>query len=77
MVLNVKIISLNARGLKDDFKRRQLFKIIREKNADIALLQETHCTKEVAKIWESEWAGKMIHSYGTSGARGVSILFKR
>lgn len=44
-------------------------------NIDIVFLQETHCTNN----WETDlffksWKGEMIHSYGSSFSRGVSIL---
>ena len=38
------------------------------------ILQETHSTVEIEKIWEHEWGGKIIYSHGTSAARGIAIL---
>ena len=58
-------------------KRKEIYQYIRQKGADIILLQETHATDESAKTWAAEWGGEWINSYGTSSARGVAILITR
>ena len=70
------IISLNVRGLGDTNKRRSIFDEYR-KRCHILCLQETHVTEKVEKLWETEWGGKIVSSFGTSAARGVCILVKR
>lgn len=45
--------------------------------ADIVLLQETHCTDKEQKIWLAEWGGTGFFSNGRSNARGVCTLFKK
>ena len=75
--MNSKIVSLNVCGLRDLSKRRQLYRVVKEKGAVIVFLQETHCTPEVDKLWEMEWAGVMLNACGESNDRGVSILFKK
>ena len=62
------------RGLNDNFKRRKIFRYLHEKRVDIALVQETHSTKNVEKIWKNEWGGKIYFDHGESNARGVAIL---
>ena len=59
------------------FRRRQLFRVLKEKGTDIALLQQTHLTQEALSLWQSEWGGKIFVSNGESNARGVAILTKR
>ena len=61
------------RGAGDVKKRRAIFDKHRI-NGDIIILQETHSSKEVEKIWEHEWGGKIIFSHGTTAARGVALL---
>ena len=68
-----KIFSLNARGLANAQKRRAIFEKHR-KTADILILQESHSTKDIELIWESEWGGKIIFSHGSSAARGIMVL---
>ena len=64
----------NARGLGDGVKRKIVFDWLREKHKGIILLQETHSTVEVEKIWASQWGGKIFFSHGSSNSRGVAIL---
>ena len=47
---------MNARGLSNEHKRKTIFGYHRA-NADILVLQETHSTNEVERIWENEWGG--------------------
>ncbi len=72
----LKILSYNCNGMLNDTKRRQIFTYLRDKKADICLLQETHSVNNLEKIWESQWGGKIIFSHGLSNARGVCILFR-
>ena len=56
----LKIGSLNCRGLfSDQIKRRDLFLRCREMY-DISILVDTHSTKEVEHIWQAEWGFKEI-----------------
>ena len=52
--LNLKCLSLNARGLNKSIKRRSIFRWLHKQNKDVILLQETYSSKETAKIWETE-----------------------
>ena len=38
------------------------------------IMQETHSSKEVENIWQSEWGGKAVFSHGTSTSRGVAVF---
>ena len=49
------IVSYSVRGLRDQTKRRQTYKILKDKPAEIILVQETHITPDVANIWRCEW----------------------
>lgn len=63
--------------MRQPLKRRALFKELRNFQADICLLQETHATQNDQKIWTSEWGGKILFSNGTSNSRGVAFLLNR
>lgn len=67
--------SLNARGLNQARKRRQLFRWLHNYKFDVIFLQETYSTKEVETIWNSEWGGKIFYSHGSNHSKGVAILF--
>ena len=68
-----KILSVNARGVANETKRRAFFDYHRI-NADILVVQETHCTESQESIWTSEWGGKAIFSHGTNKARGIAVF---
>ena len=69
------ISSLNARGLSNKSKRREVFGWLREKNFSVFFLQEAHCTKETENMWRSEWGYQAIFSSYSSESAGVCILF--
>lgn len=56
---------------------KAVFASLRDAKNDVCFLQETHSTKEREKIWASEWGGQIFFANGSSGSRGVAILFSR
>ena len=74
---NIGIYSMNARGLSDRQKRSQVFTWLRNKNANVFFMQETHSTLQYEKTWTEDWGdGALYFSHGTSNSRGVCILIK-
>ena len=71
----VKLISYNARGLRQEKKRRRLFSYLHRRKADINCIQETHSTLSDETFWKNEWGGNIIFSHGRSDSCGVCILF--
>lgn len=67
--------SYNVNGLRNPDKRREIFHYLRTFKTDLILLQETHSTQEVERVWSNEWGNQIIFNHGTSAARGVVILF--
>ena len=65
------------RGLGNCMKRKCLYKYFQDKNLDIIFFQETHGTAKLNKEWQKESGYHWFSSSGSSGARGVSILFTR
>ena len=74
---NIKVVSLNVRGINNCMKRRKVFRYLKRNKADICFLQETFCSKEKEAIWASEWGNTCIFSNGQSNSCGVAILFKK
>ena len=71
------IYSMNVRGLKDRNKRVQVFSWLKNRNANIFFLQETHSTSDTENAWKEDWGNSnMFFSHGTSNSRGVCVLFK-
>ena len=73
----LNILTCNVRGLGNHVKRKQIFQYLRNKNIDIAFVQETHGTASSKRIWKSQWGGKAIFANGQGNARGTAILFAR
>ena len=73
--MDLKICSLNVRGLGDNQKRREIFNWLRSKALSIYFLQEVHCSENVTTIWSAEWGYKTLFSSFSSAKRGVAILF--
>ena len=73
--MNLKIASLNVRGIGNNTKRREVFNWLRSKNFSIYMLQEAHCTENTTDIWTSEWGYKTLFSCCASNKAGVGILF--
>ncbi len=70
-------MSLNARGLRDGKKRREIFRWLkRYYNAreSFVFLQETHSSEEDHELWKTEWGGDIVYAHGTTSARGCAIL---
>ena len=76
-MVKLKIMSNNIRGLSDYNKRRDLFHAFHKAKYDVILLQEVHSTKEIEKIYNTQWGSKIWFSHGSSQARGVAILFNK
>ena len=76
LLLMVKIISQNVRGLVNFNKRREVFAYLRERG-EVICIQETHSTPETENMWQSQWGSNCYWSHGTSNSRGVGILINK
>ena len=73
----IRLLSLNVRGLRNSKKRRGLFGWLkRYHNAQdsFVLLQETHSTPEVERMWVHEWGSPIVFSHGVNNSCGVMII---
>ena len=78
-VINIKLYSLNVRGLVEKVKRRCVFDWLRNSQYEMFFLQETHSTRECEKVWANEWGYKIYFSHGRIqdfGKGGGNILLK-
>ena len=64
------------RGIANTEKRRAIFDHYRN-TSDLLILQETHSTPEVEKIWTNEWGGEAFFAHGTSQARGIAVFMTK
>ena len=77
-MVDLKVVSLNTRGMRNGIKRRKLFRFVKVRHkADVVLFQETHCDNKVEEIWSNEFGNKIIFANGESNARGVAIALNK
>ena len=64
--MTMRLLSLNVNGLCNINKRNSIYNWLKEPNADVIFLQETHCNNENDKIqWQKEWDGLTYWCIGT------------
>ena len=73
--MNLKLGSINVRGLGDRFKRRETFNWMRFKKMSIYFLPETHCMENNQHNWKAEWGYQALFSCHSSKKAGIVILF--
>ena len=72
---NIKIISVNTRGLADNQKRRDVLNYLKSKKAAIICIQDIHIEPGKVNCMLVEWGLGGIISPGTNNSRGTAILF--
>ena len=75
--LNLKIITMNVRGIRNSKKRKSLFQTFKLGKYDIICLQETHITYNDIKLIENEWGTNFHISEGSTHSKGLLTLFGR
>ena len=73
--MDLKIGSINIRGLGDRSKRREIFNWLKRKQMSIYFIQEAHCTDDNMHNWRAEWGYQALFSGCSSVKAGVAILF--
>ena len=71
----LRIVSLNAKGLRGASKRRAVVEWSKQKG-DIIFFQETFSTIDIVYQWERDWNGKCFLSHGSCHSRGVCTMIK-
>lgn len=76
MNLNVSLISLNVRGLRNYKKNRKMLNWILKHGgkSGISFLQETHSSDDIEHKWKQRFKGEIIFSHGSKHSKGVAIL---
>ena len=76
--ITLSVLSININGMSEEKKRNNLFDILKNKNIDITLIQETHSTENLINKWEKKWLGKSFRNSGiVAKSSGVAILIKK
>ena len=75
--MELKILSVNCRGLGLIEKRLDVFNYLKSKQCDIYCLQDIHSTVGSEMFIESQWGNRCLFSSFSSSSRGVAILFSK
>ena len=70
----ININSFNTRGLRNDFKRNNIFKWLKNSHPGISMIQESHSIIIDHDKWAKEWNGLIFFSDGNSNSKGVATL---
>jgi len=71
----LRVRSLNVNGMRDEKKKCLLSEMIRLKDQNVVLLQETHSDKGTEVDWGLWREGEKVLSHGTDLSAGVAVLF--
>lgn len=72
----VVLLSVNVNGLRNRNKRQNIFNWFNKQNADIILIQETHCENtQTEHEWISDWKGNSYWSHGTTLSKGERFFY--
>lgn len=73
----IKILSFNAKGIKEKPKRCEVFRWCKSHNPDILFIQEAHSSKDKENEWYDDWGEHIFYSHGQTNKTGVCICFRR
>lgn len=71
---SVKFISWNINGCSSPIKRRKIVSFLKNNQADIVMIQETHMQGLEAEKFKVGWVGHLFHSSFSNKRNGVLIL---
>jgi exonuclease III len=73
----VSVCTINVNGIRNKFRRKSLFKILKQKKYDIICLQETFILDKDKDLWEKEWGGQLYCSSVSSHSKGQVTLISK
>ncbi len=68
--MELSLISLNVKGIRDIVKRKAIFLFCKEMKADFIFLQESHSSSEDVPFWKNQWGDELWSNHSA----GVIIL---
>lgn len=73
-VLSFSVLSLNARGLRNNVKRKALFLFAKQFKTDFVFFQESHSQAKDVHFWRAQWGNDIWCAHGTEFSAGVCCL---
>ena len=77
LVGNIKICTLNVRGIRNKQKRYNIFSKLKKSKYDIMAMQETHMTDQEKKLIDEGWGENYHFCKGTNRSKGLITLFSK
>ena len=71
---SIKVLSANCQGLRNMEKRRDVLSYLKDKNANIVCLQDTHLIEDDMMAVTDLWNNEVYINGGKTNSRGVAIL---
>ena len=75
--MSISVLSVNARGIRNELKRKSIFLYCQNKGADFYFIQESHASDTDLSYWRSQWGKDVWFSCGSNRSAGVAILLGR
>lgn len=72
--MSLSFVSLNARGLSCNIKRKALFVFTKNLKTDFVFFQESHSTVQDVNFWRSQWGNAIWASHASEHSAGVCTL---
>lgn len=72
--MSISIVSLNARGLRDNVKRKALFLYAKSFKTDFCFFQESHSVFKDITFWKNQWGNEVWMAHGSEHSAGVMIM---
>lgn len=72
--MSLSFLSFNARGLRNNLKRKAIFLFIKQFKCDFYFIQESHSTKEDLAFWKSQWGKDLWGAHCSTKMAGVLVL---
>ena len=68
------IITLNARGIRDIFKRKELFLFVKQHKSDFCFIQKSNSVPDDGILGRSQWRNDLWQAHGSEHSAGVATL---
>lgn len=72
--MSLSLLSFNARGLRNNLKRKAIFLFLKKFKCDFYFVQEAHNTSNDIRFWKSQWGRELWGAHKSEKAAGVLAL---
>jgi len=77
MADSISVCTINVNGLRNNLRRKSVFRSLKQKRYDIICIQESFIQGKDKDIWEKEWGGQLFCSPSSTRSKGQVILVSK